>query len=325
MNRCKICVMPEVEGHIHLDENGVCQLCKAEKETQNTQETKNVDQLIKKIKKYKSEDSKYDCVVSISGGKDSIMTLYIAKKVLNLNPLAVFIDNGFSCDEMYENVRNATDILKVDLQIHKTSEVKELFKHLLIQREPIYYCRICHALIDIYLRDICEKNNITLVLGGYTKGQNYLKSFELHWINKISDENTKKILSTHEKYGYIAGIFPNIPAYLLKNFKPIVQVSPFWYMKWDEDEILERITNELRFTLPKKSWPKRSTNCMFNYVSQHLALKHFGYSQHETENSELVRCGEIDRHTALDIINTPITEEDLKHVLGMLDLKLSDI
>ncbi len=74
------------------------------------------------------KNSKYNCVVSVSGGKDSIMTLYVAKKILNLNVLAIFIDNGFALPEMYDNLNNATDILNVDMMIFKTSDMIDIFK-----------------------------------------------------------------------------------------------------------------------------------------------------------------------------------------------------
>lgn len=325
MNRCKLCVMPEVKPHIILDKNGVCNLCSKNEKIKGEEKLNDINLLIKKINKYKSTDSRYDCAVSVSGGKDSIMTLYIAKKILNLNPLAIFIDNGFACDEMYSNVKNATDILKVDLEIFKTSKVKELFKYLLEQKKPIYYCRVCHALIDLNIREICAKNNISLILGGYTKGQNYLKNFELHWIYKMSDENTKELLADNEEFKFISDLFPNIAAYFSKKFKPMIQISPFWYIKWDESEIISTISKELKFKSPNKSWPANSTNCLFNYVSQYLSRKYFGYSQHEAENSYLVRNGELNRERALEIINTPITNEDLSTVLEKLDLKLENI
>ena len=79
------------------------------------------------------------------------------------------------------------------------------------------------------------------------------------------------------------------------------------------------------FRLPSNSWPKDSTNCLFNYVSQYLARIHFGYSQHETEISALVRNGEMKRERALELINTPITNEILEDVLSRIGLTLKDV
>ena len=64
---------------------------------------------------------------------------------------------------------------------------------------------------------------------------------------------------------------------------------------------------------------------MFNYVSQYLARIHFGYSQHETEISTLVRNGEMIRERALELIETPITDGVLEDVLSRLGLTLKDV
>ena len=138
VKRCKKCIMPEVPGHIVIDEDGICQFCKQYSKTQTDvaqtfqdfDAEKKLSILKKKVSKYKNKGS-YDCVVSVSGGKDSIATLYIAVKVLGLKPLAIFVDNGFALDEMYDNVKNATDILGVDLLIYKTSDMLKLFHKLI--------------------------------------------------------------------------------------------------------------------------------------------------------------------------------------------------
>lgn len=324
--------MPEKKNVIELDENGVCNICNkyinanfdTEQSFNNLTDEQRLNILKKKVSKLKT-NSIYDCAVSVSGGKDSIMTLYIAKKVLNLNPLAIFLDNGYALDEMYDNVKNATDILGVDLTIFKTSALQEIFKDMILSKKKLYYCRVCHTLIDYHIRDICNKYNIKLVLGGYTKGQQYIKSSELFDIYKTSDNNIVEIIENNPKYSYLVDLFKNQSDYFKNNFGNIVQLSPFKYIRWNEDEILTTITKELKFKLPKRSWPDKSSNCQFNYVSQYLAMKQFGFAQHEVELSELVRSKELTRNRALEIIETPIEDIDLIRALDRTNLSLKDI
>jgi hypothetical protein len=89
---------------------------------------------------------------------------------------------------------------------------------------------------------------------------------------------------------------------------------------YNEREILETISRDLNFQLPSDSWPAGSTNCLFNVVSQFLAVSFFGYSQHEVEISMLVRNGEMARQRALEIVNTPMPQEHINMVLGRLGL-----
>ena len=329
--RCKICIMPEVKGHIELDENGVCNICREHKKAEVEQATfdaltadKKLAMLQKKVDRYKNK-GEYDCAVSVSGGKDSIMTLYIAVKQLGLKPLAIFIDNGFSLDEMYDNLKNATDVLGVDLIIYKTSNMLRMFPDLIKSGKKLYYCRICHAMLDMAILSICKKYDIQLVLGGYTKGQQYIRNSELYWIYKESDENIVELLKDKDEFKNLIPMYENQNAYFTDIYGRIQQISPFKYVDWNEDEILKIIKNELRWTMPKRSWPDKSSNCSFNYVAQYLAEKQFGYAQHESELSVLVRDNEITRERAMEIIETPIEEEDLVFALKKLGLKLEDI
>lgn len=329
--RCRCCIMPETPGHVEMDETGVCSLCRAFRQTEAQQETfeqfspeKKLAILQKKVDRYKNK-GEYDCVVAVSGGKDSIMTLYIAVRTLGLKPLAVFIDNGFALEEMYQNVRNATDILGADLLIYKTADMLRLFPRLLRSGRRLYYCRICHALLDRAVLSICQKYGIGLSLGGYTKGQQYLRNSELFWIYDESDRNICELLDGDPDFGHLLPMYQNQQRYFTEHFGRIRQISPFKYVEWNEDEILALITRELKWQKPKRSWPDKSSNCAFNYVAQYLAEKQFGYAQHESELSVQVRSGELTRARAEEIIESPIEESDLVSALQKLGLTLNDI
>lgn len=329
IKRCKNCIMPESEEHILINDKGICNICSQEqKNEQSNKKFNNINSedkiriLIQKVKKFKT-GAKYDCAVALSGGKDSVMALHIAKKILNLNPLAIFIDNGFALPEMYNNVNNVTNILEVDLIQHKCSDMKKLFKIFLESGRHIYYCRPCHILLDYLINDICEKYGIHLVLGGYTKGQNYTNIPELTWIYKESDSNIIDVLKNTNYENYIE-IFKNPVSYFSNHYRNILYVSPFKYLDYNEEKIIKFISEQYNFKLPQHSWPLKSANCSFNFVSQYLAQKFFGYSQHETELSKLIREREITREQALSIC-FPISKTDLFQPLKNLDINIESI
>ncbi len=325
--------MPESPGHITLDADGVCSLCRRRRTNPEHKPEQSFDDLPaekkrsilqKKVDKYKNR-GQYDCAVSVSGGKDSIMTLYIAVKVLGLKPLAIFIDNGFALDEMYDNVKNATDILETDLIIYKTSEMLKLFPELIRSGKKLYYCRICHALLDNAILSICKRYGISLVLGGYTKGQQYIQNDELFWIYEESDENVIRLIEKNPEFSRYVPLYKNQNKYFREQYGAVRQLSPFKYIDWNEDEILRIITKELNWKMPERSWPDKSSNCFFNYAAQYMAERQFGYAQHESELSVLIRNNELDRKRALEIIETPIEESDLEKALGKMGLTLKDI
>jgi len=321
--------MPEVKGRVDLNPQGLCRTCanppKLNAVSAGPAET-GLRPLQEKVDRVAANQrGAYDCVVGLSGGKDSTMTLYIAKKKLALNPLAVFIDNGFCSDEMYRNVRQATDVLGVDLVMFKPSLIKALFKELLLQKSKVYYCRICNALIDVYLREAAARHGVSLLLGGYTKGQDFLKGRELFWVYRTSDLALQAAVSGKPEFKTVYELFESLTQYFYENFTSIELVSPFQYLGYNEEEIVRTISTELGFRLPVVSWPAGSTNCLFNVVSQYLAVKNFGYSQHEVEISTLVRKGEMRRERALEIVETPLSREHMNLALQRIGLNCDDI
>lgn len=120
-------------------------------------------------------------------------------------------------------------------------------------------------------------------------------------------------------------LYRNQQLYFKEHYGAIQQLSPFKFIDWNEGDILTLITEKLKWKMPKRSWPDKSSNCSFNYVSQYLAEQQFGYAQHESELSNLIRSGEINRQRALEIIETPIEGSDLTTPLEKLGLTMKDI
>ena len=329
LKRCAHCVMPETESHIALDGQGICNICNknhAQQQPGPPPVQGGIDELRKKVHEVTAcADSPYNALVALSGGKDSTMALYVTVKELQLRPLAVFIDNGFCTEAMYSNVRNATQKLGVDLLICAPQLIKKLFKHLLLSRSRVYYCRICNALIDYYLRAIALQHGIPLLITGLTKGQEFLKGTELFWIYRASDANLLRAIAGQSEFKLVADMFASLALYFHRHFGSVTQVAPFHYLVYQEQEILSVLTGELGYTLPEISWPQGSTNCLFNFVSQSLTVDYFGYSQHEAEISALVRNGEMPRERALEIIETPISEAQIDLALAKLNLTHKDI
>lgn len=322
MKRCINCGLPEVKNRIIIDDQGICNVCKSSSSNDllnNLVDEQRINLLKKRVFKRRNDILKYDSAVAMSGGKDSIATLYIAKK-LGLKPLAIMIDNGFLINEMIQNAHKVCSELNVDLVIHKSELIPNIFRILLKENMNIYFCRVCHLLLDVEIKNICLDNNIHLLLSGYSDGQNYLNQPELFSIFQETDRNTIKILKKYEKFAYLTELFNNPQKYVFNKYSSIDSISPFKYINYDKQKIKQLIVKKFDFVQPKNSWPKGSSNCEFNFVSQYLARKYFGYSQHETELSSMVRNGQIDREEAIDILNTPIPQVTLKKVLDKIHI-----
>lgn len=120
MIECKRCVFDHTVPNLKISENGDCQYCKIHDEMEkeypkSLQDEKKIFEIAKIIKN-KSKNKKYNCVIGISGGRDSSYLLYFVKKKLNLKPLAVHYDNGFDSDTSVTNILEVCKNLDVDLE-----------------------------------------------------------------------------------------------------------------------------------------------------------------------------------------------------------------
>jgi N-acetyl sugar amidotransferase len=84
---CQNCIIPSTRPDIEIDESGVCNACKAFKNRTVVDWEKRKTELLEIVKKFKTKDY-WDCVVPVSGGKDS--TYQVLKVLeLGLKPLCV--------------------------------------------------------------------------------------------------------------------------------------------------------------------------------------------------------------------------------------------
>ena len=96
---CTKCLMPSSYPGVKYDNEGVCNLCREYKPKKLLGESA----LIRKIESKKAD--KYNCILGISGGKDSCYVAYLAQKRFRLKSLAVCYDFCFLRDLARKNAK----------------------------------------------------------------------------------------------------------------------------------------------------------------------------------------------------------------------------
>ena len=87
---CRKCIQPDTRPGITFDEEGVCPACRfAEKEHTIDWESRRVELARVVDHGRKNNVSGYECIIGVSGGKDSVRQALFAKEELGLNPLLV--------------------------------------------------------------------------------------------------------------------------------------------------------------------------------------------------------------------------------------------
>jgi len=86
---CKHCIMPETKPDLHIDDEGVCNACRSYEGRKEIDWKIRRGELLRILERYRSKDgSNYDCIVPVSGGKDSHYQV-ITMLELGMTPLCV--------------------------------------------------------------------------------------------------------------------------------------------------------------------------------------------------------------------------------------------
>lgn len=116
MKFCTKCVMPETKPDLFFDKEGVCDACRsAELKTKIDWDSrkKEFDELIEKHRN--KNGTNYDCIIPVSGGKDSHYQTYISKVKYGLNPLLVSFEPTLYTELGKENLYNLNHEFGCDL------------------------------------------------------------------------------------------------------------------------------------------------------------------------------------------------------------------
>jgi N-acetyl sugar amidotransferase len=98
--------MPDTKPDLQLDEQGVCSACRNYENRPSVDWDKRKQELIDILERYRSKDgSNYDCIIPVSGGKDSTYQV-IRIKELGFNPLAVTATTCHLSDIGRRNIEN---------------------------------------------------------------------------------------------------------------------------------------------------------------------------------------------------------------------------
>ncbi|MBL7129798.1 MAG: N-acetyl sugar amidotransferase [Candidatus Omnitrophica bacterium] len=129
MRYCKKCVQPDIRPGIFLDENGICSGCAGYEEKAKKidwkQRKKELERILSRFRS--KDDSYYDCIIPVSGGKDSTYQVYTMKKVLNMHPLTVTYKYSDRTELGRENLDNLRRLGVDHLDFAPNPEVEKKF------------------------------------------------------------------------------------------------------------------------------------------------------------------------------------------------------
>ena len=302
---CNRCILDSTIPNIHYDEKGICNFCRMhdvldQKYPLNEVGRKKFEMIIEGVKK-NGQGKEYDCVVGISGGRDSSYTLYIAKK-MGLRPIAVHFDNGWNTEISVRNIKNATEKLEVDLHTHVADweEFKDLQIAFLKASVSDVEVPTDFAIISV-LYEVAKKYGIKNILIGHSFRTEGIAPLEWTYID------AKYIRSIYKMFGKKKKItsFPLMSMtqliyytfFLRMNF---IHVPEF--IEYDHDKVNKVLTEELGWQYYGGHHHESSYT---EFIQSYLLPKKFNIDKRKLEFSALIRSGQMKRDDAINELKKP--------------------
>ncbi len=327
--QCSRCIMDSKnDPDLKLNRFEVCNHCEKYEESlkfliSNYEHPERFQNLIKQIKS--SANTKYNCVIGISGGVDSTYLAYIAK-VNGLKPLLVHCDNGWNSELAVQNINNICKYTGFDLEtlVLDWEEFKDIqlsfFKANVVDLELPYDYAL---MITVYKAAL--KYNIQYVLTGHniaTEGTYMPKSWR-H--TKMDIVNIKDI---HKKFGKRKmKSFPHF-SFVRQRFvdSKLTYLSPLNLIKLTQKEMKEVIAREFDW---RDYGGKHYENVFTRFYQGYILKEKFKINKKVFHLSVLVQSNQITREEALKRLPvndypTELLEADKLYVVKKLDMTLEE-
>ena len=318
LTHCTQCGLPSNYPNITFDEAGVCHLCRAYETYQEKaqQYFKTLEDLQAIFAQAKAQGD-YDCLMLLSGGKDSTYVLYQLVG-MGLKVLAFTLDNGYISEQAKDNIRRVVQSLEVDHIFGSTPAMNAIFVDSL--KRHCNVCNGCFKTIYTLSLQLAEEKGIPIIVTGLSRGQ----FFETRLTEELFTQPTvdvdqidQTILEARKAYHRVddaisreldVGIFQDDTL-----FEKIQIVDFYRYCDVELEEVLTFLKEKAPWIRPSDTG--RSTNCLINNVGIYIHQQKQGYHNYALPYSWDVRLGHKDRDAALEELNDAIDVEKVQQIL----------
>ncbi|MBN1844757.1 MAG: hypothetical protein JW810_03670 [Sedimentisphaerales bacterium] len=346
---CTKCVLTATTPGIAFDEGGVCNYCR----TYAPLAVAGEGELRAVLARYRNRGGPYDCMVCISGGRDSTYALWKLVHDYHMKVLAVNYRNPFTSPQARENIRRAVEILGVDFcdwefpgDAHRRNTQKMLR---VWSRRPTstlipIVCAHCKTTWPDFFR-IARDHDISLIVigsnpletasfkqAGLGGARYYFKPSRLpRIIKKTFGEIVRNPrYLTQCSWGLVLKMYlcagHNSP-YLRRRYRDVRVIRLFDYLKWNEKEVLATITANLDWRKAPQVESSWRFDCQLDYARRIMYRDTVGVTELRDLFSKMIREGMMSRDEARERLKTEdeVPPAVADAVLGEMGLRLADL
>lgn len=325
MRTCTRCVLPSSYRNITFDRAGVCNYCATYEELREklTDYERLRRLLLERFDLHKGKHD-HDCLVGLSGGKDSSYLAYTLSQDFGLNVLAFTFDNGFLNDYARSNISLVVGKLGLDHFYHKVDwSIHGEFYRLAIEKLGLP-CLGCGYLSVILMNKLAFERDIPLIIHGRSRAQMFkelaagsLDAFVPYIKSNLSphsvEGNRAAALEALTKARYfldkvvddeklrqeiVASFFPDMDEFTAAATVP-EYLGFFLFEEYDEQKYMDVLERELGWQRPESQDLVTHGDCLIHEAAVHVYHEVLTYPLLAQELSVMIREGNITRDEAL--------------------------
>lgn len=318
---CVACGLPAHPLIAPLDDSGVCRQCREYRPI----EYLGRDRLQSLLDTSRNPGGKYDCIVNISGGRDSAYTLLAMVRDYGMRALAVNYANPFTHEQAKRNITNMVRALGVDLV--QFSFPGRLHERILAHNIRTWFRRPDPAMVPVIcigckiiwpeIVKIARRNGVRCIVNG---GNPYeYTSFKKLLLGVPAGAGLAETYLGNLR-GLLAGALGNLayldPRYLATTAKAYLfsnqyaigsrltgqrlrAIDLFHYVPWDENTVLSRIRRELGWDHPHGSGSSWRFDCAIGHLKDYMYMMTLGLTEKNDFYAKAVREGMMTLRQAL--------------------------
>lgn len=342
MNYCTHCVYPEVAVALDVDDEGVCTACRVAEQFELlapefwTNRESKFGELISSMTK--NNTSNYDCIIPVSGGKDSYYQAHMMVAEYGLKPLLVTYHGNNYLPEGDYNRDRMRHVFEADHMVFGPSvEVLKKLNRLCFKKMGDMNWH-AHCGIVTYPIQVAVKFNIPLIIWGETpwdvsgmydpddyaefsarsRHEHDLRGFE--WYDMLNDSS-----ETLSEKDLLWAKYPTDEEILKVGVRGIYIGN---YFKWDPNAHSQLVQEKYGWKLAEQPFERtyrRMSNLDDRYengVHDLLKFIKFGYGRASDHASKDVRAGYMSREKAIEMVrkHDHVVSKDLSHWLAYVGM-----
>jgi hypothetical protein len=337
-SRCSQCILPTSLPSVTLDDEGACALCGDYRGRQAVHAVAGQDKLKEfeaLVERARSLRRPYDCLIPLSGGKDSTYALYLCDRVYGLKCLGVTFDNGFLSPHAVANIRNAVRSTRADHMMITLNRPTMLKLYRLFLEKTGTFCPACLRGIGLAL-NVAQRYKIPLTVSGTGWQVTYLAG-----IPEVYQEGNvdffRSVIKGEPIEKEISPLLQDVSSWNLDRVFRIaaralrqprlarsIYVRLYDHFDPDYERIYETIKSEMGWTAGDEANAEH-LDCELHGIAGYLHnLKFPELTGHTIHRAGLVRMGKLGRDEALsqDLeerarLSPPAALDDFLKELGM--------